>query len=106
MPTREQFSQEIEDTLKANGVDAEGAQALGQILEQFNANLADLDDELAAVARRLLWLSTVSWTNQRPAKEFRLVIDTMLTECEAVLAVIRARWEKQRAESPTDPQGL
>jgi hypothetical protein len=73
-------------------------------LDDMNNGVADLDDEIADIVGRLAWLAQVpTWINRRELDEFEGFVDSKLTECEATLAAVRARWEKHQAEKPIAP---
>ncbi|MDP3071119.1 MAG: hypothetical protein Q8N18_12585 [Opitutaceae bacterium] len=103
MPTREEISRKIRDDLAARGLapdDAHFAFVL-QAMEDMNQGTADLDDELADLASRLAWLANApTWLNRRDLAEFDPFVVARLSDCEAALSAIRARWEQHRTEAP------
>ncbi len=96
MPTREEITAELVST--DAGGDTEHAAPQQVILEQLNGAIADVDDELEALANKLAWLSTVTWTNERPVAEFGAFVEAKITECEARIVSIRQRWQKEWSE--------
>jgi hypothetical protein len=70
----------------------------------MNEGTADLDDELADLAARLAWLANApTWINRREPLEFDAFVAARLSECEAAVAALRARWEHHRAEAAQRP---
>jgi len=99
MPTREETTAELRSSAEAQG-DAHDAlqDFILEQLEQLNGAAADVDDELQAVTSKLTWLSTVTWTNERPVAEFGEFVEKKIAECEALIAAIRKRWDKEWSE--------
>jgi hypothetical protein len=103
MPTREEITTELLSAA-AQG-DTQDAAPQQDGLAQLNGAMADVDDELEAVARKLTWLSTVTWTNERPVAEFGAFVEAKIAECEAVMAAIRKRWLKEWGEQNPNAAG-
>lgn len=101
MPTREQISEKIRRDLQECGLipsDPHHAFVL-DALETMNSGMADLDDELVALAERIEWLAqAATWVNQRPVDEFDPFVESQLARCERALARVRSRWEQHRNE--------
>jgi len=51
-----------------------------------------------ALDSKLAWLSTVTWTNERPVAEFGAFVEAKITECEVHIVSIRQRWQKEWGE--------
>ena len=106
MPTREETSRKIRADLAARGLapdDAHFAFVL-QALEDMNQGVADLDDELADMAARLVWLANApTWVNRREPREFDAFVAARLIECETAMAALRTRWERHRVEAAQPP---
>jgi hypothetical protein len=96
MPAREETTAELRSSAEAQGDAHDAPQHF--ILEQLNGAVADVDDELQAVTSKLTWLSTVTWTNERPVAEFGEFVEKKIAECEALIAAIRKRWDKEWSE--------
>ena len=106
MATREEMSREIRQDLAARGVTPADPsyEFVLLALEYMNNGVADLDDELGDIASQLAWLAqTPTWINRRELDQFEAFVDSKLTECEANLASVRARWEKHQAEKSIAP---
>lgn len=106
MATREEISRKIRRDLEDRGLtpDDPTYEFALQSMETMNEGVADLDDELGDIAERLAWLAQApTWVNRREPNQFVAFVDARLSECEATLAVVRARWEKHCAEKPLAP---
>lgn len=106
MPTREEMSRKIRQDLAARGVTPADLsyEFVLLALEDMNNGVADLDDELDAIARQLAWLAQApTWINRRELDQFEAFVNSKLAECDATLAAVRARWGKHQAEKPIAP---
>ena len=106
MPTREQASLQFRQNLADRGV-TPADPIYGFVLESMEAmnhGVADLDDELADIVRRLAWLAQApTWVNQSDLDQFEAFVNAKLAECETAVAAVRARWEKHQAEKRMTP---
>ncbi len=101
MATREEMSRRIRQDLTDRGVSPADPfyEFVLESMETMNQGVADLDDELADIAGRLVWLAQApTWINRRELDQFDAIVDAKLAECEATLAAVRERWEKHQAE--------
>jgi hypothetical protein len=94
MPMEKEGSREITEESAAG--ERHDATVAAQQSEQLN-DLVDVDDELAALADRLAWLSDVPWTNQRIVAEFGPFVDQKIAECESHMSAIHERWKREWA---------
>lgn len=111
MPTREETSAKIDRDLAERGMTKEDPRYgfVRQTMEDMNHGMADLDDELEALAERIHWLlNAPTWLGERPSGQFEHFVEEKLDACERDLAALRQRWKsslEKRTSSSSSANG-